>query len=153
MNEYLLVCERNFCRQMYSKILKSGSSVYSSVFFSSVCNSMPSKFFVRVVRSGALVYNSYFFQNRRFTEIIRHQNLNTRLPTRQDGFQNRDRIYFIPKSFPCLLLFLCTFPQTIKLALKFKDFPAPTAIFKDFEGLKFVFIKFKDFQGASEPCM
>ena len=41
----------------------------------------------------------------------------------------------------------------IKLAPKFKDVPAPTAIFKDFEGLNFVFIKFKDFQGASEPCM
>ena len=64
--------EEKFYRQMYSKILKSGSSVYNSVFFSSVCNSMPSKFFVRVVRSGALVYNSYFFQNRRFTKIIRH---------------------------------------------------------------------------------
>ena len=33
------------------------------------------------------------------------------------------------------------------------DFPAPIAIFKDFEGLKFVFIKFKDFHGASEPCI
>ena len=70
--EILVGRKRNFYRQMYSKILISGSSVYNSVFFSSVCNSMPSKFFVGVVRSGALVYNSYFFQNRRFTEIIRH---------------------------------------------------------------------------------
>ena len=51
---------------MYSKILISGSSVYNSVFFSSECNSMPSKFIIRVVRSGALVYNSYFFSEQAF---------------------------------------------------------------------------------------
>ena len=128
---------------MFCKILISGSSVYNSVFFSSVCNSMPSKFFVRFVRSGALVYNSYFFSEQAF-----YGNYST-----LDSEHAVATVYFIPKSFPCLLLFLCSFPQTIKLALKFKDFPAPTAIFKDFEGLNFVFIKFKDFQGASEPCM
>ena len=37
----------------------------------------------------------------------------------------------------CLLLVLCSSPLTIKLALKFKDFPVPTAIFKDFQGLEF----------------
>ena len=31
------------------------------------------------------------------------------------------------------------FSLTIKLALKFKDFPVPTAIFKDFQGLEFSF--------------
>ena len=35
---------------------------------------------------------------------------------------------FILKLFLCLL-------DWIKLALKFKDFPAPTSIFKDFQGL------------------
>ena len=42
----------------------------------------------------------------------------------------------------------------IKLALKFKDFPAPTAIFKDLQGLEFLFPNsrtFKDYQGACEP--
>ena len=34
----------------------------------------------------------------------------------------------------------------IKLASTFKDFPALTAIFKDFQGLDF-----KDFQGACKP--
>ena len=33
----------------------------------------------------------------------------------------------------------------LKLVPKFKDFPAPAAIFKEFQG-------FKDFQGAFEPC-
>ena len=40
----------------------------------------------------------------------------------------------------------------IKLAPKFKDFPAPTAIFKDFQGLELFISNFKDFQGACEPC-
>ena len=37
----------------------------------------------------------------------------------------------------------------IKLAPKFKDFPAPTAIFKDFQGLELFISNFKDFQGVS----
>ena len=41
--------------------------------------------------------------------------------------------------FLCLLLFLWNSTYTIKLALKFKDFPAPTAIFKDFQGCEFSF--------------
>ena len=44
----------------------------------------------------------------------------------------------------------------IKLAPKFKDFPAPTAIFKDFQGLELLFQisrTFKEFQGACEPCV
>ena len=60
----------------------------------------PSNFFSRIVRSEALVYNSFFFfQNSRFTEIIRLQTLQflTRLPTRQDGFQNRDKAYTIER--------------------------------------------------------
>ena len=35
--------------------------------------------------------------------------------------------------------FSLEFNLTIKLAPKFKDFPAPTAIFKDFHGLEFFF--------------
>jgi len=38
--------------------------------------------------------------------------------------------------------------------LKYEDLPVPTAIFKDFEGLEFLFKiprTFKDFQGAHEP--
>ena len=37
----------------------------------------------------------------------------------------------------------------IKLAPKFKDFPAPTTIFKDFQGLELFISNFKDFQGLS----
>ena len=37
----------------------------------------------------------------------------------------------------------------IELAPKFKDFPAPTAIFKDFQGLELFISNFKDFQGLS----
>ena len=49
---------------------------------------------------------------------------------------------FMLKVFLCLL-------GWIRWAPKFKDFLAPTAIFKDFQGLEFFFIfKFKDFQGA-----
>ena len=46
---------------------------------------------------------------------------------------------FILKVFLCLLLFVLSSTLTMKLALKLKDFAAPTAIFKDF-------------QGAREPC-
>ena len=46
---------------------------------------------------------------------------------------------FFPKVFLCLLLFLCSSPQTIKLTLKFQDFQAPTAIVKDFQCPEFLF--------------
>ena len=47
-------------------------------------------------------------------------------------------------SFP--LQFSLNYLMKLKLiAPKFKDFPAPAAIFKEFQG-------FKDFQGAFEPC-
>ena len=39
--------------------------------------------------------------------------------------------------------------KDFKLALKFKDFPAPTAIFKDFQGREFLLqnsMSFRDFQ-------
>ena len=36
----------------------------------------------------------------------------------------------------------------IKWAQKFKDFPRPTAVFKDFQGVKLI-SKFKNFQGLS----
>ena len=45
----------------------------------------------------------------------------------------------------------------MKLATNFKDFPALTALFKDFQCLEFYFENqglsrtFKDFQGACEP--
>ena len=39
--------------------------------------------------------------------------------------------------------FSLEFNLTIKLALKFKDLPAPTAIFKDFHGLEFFSTTFK----------
>ena len=42
----------------------------------------------------------------------------------------------------------------MKLDTNFKDFPAMTVIFKDFQGLEFLFwnsMTFKDFQGACEP--
>ena len=49
--------------------------------------------------SEALVYKSYFFPNSRSTEIIQPLILIqslwflTRLPTRQDGVENRDKVY------------------------------------------------------------
>ena len=63
----------------------------------------PPKFFSTILCFAALVYNWYFFQNSRFTEIMRHkiliQTLSflTRLPTRQDGVENRDKVYW-PKT-------------------------------------------------------
>ena len=62
---------------------------------------------------------------------------------------------FIPKVFLCLLLLLWKSNLTLKLALKFTDFPTPTAVFKDFQGLWSSFLNsriFKDFQAACEPC-
>ena len=47
----------------------------------------------------ALVFKSYFFQKSHYAEIIQHQILIqtlqflTRLPTRQDGVKNRDKVY------------------------------------------------------------
>ena len=46
-----------------------------------------------------------------------------------------------------------TLNYEVYLALEFKDFPAPTAIFKDFEGPWIFISKFKDFQGVCEPCV
>ena len=40
---------------------------------------------------------------------------------------------FIPKVFLCLLIFL------YKVGIEIQDFPAPTAIYKDFQGLEFLF--------------
>ena len=40
--------------------------------------------------------------------------------------------------------------------ISYDDFPALTAIFKDFQGLEFLFWNsrtFKDFKGACEPCL
>ena len=62
----------------------------------------PSNFFRRILRNEALVYKSYFFQNSRSTEIIQdsHTITDTQsltvlgcLPTRQDGIENRDKVY------------------------------------------------------------
>ena len=58
----------------------------------------PSNFPSRIVRREALVYNPYFFSaDTRFMEIFRHRFSNTviltRSPTRQDGFQNPDKVY------------------------------------------------------------
>ena len=56
-------------------------------------------FFRTILCFVPLVLNWYFFQNSRFKEIIRHyvliQTLSflTRLPTRQDGVENRDKVY------------------------------------------------------------
>ena len=46
---------------------------------------------------------------------------------------------FIPKVFLCLLFFLWSSTYSFRLALKFKDFPSPTTIFKDFQGLELLF--------------
>ena len=39
----------------------------------------------------------------------------------------------------------------MKLALKFKDFPAPTAIFKDFQDLEFLFSNSRTFKVCVNP--
>ena len=57
----------------------------------------PSDFFSRIVRSEALVHNA--FQNSRLRKLfdIRFSYTNTvifhAVATRQDGFQNRDKVY------------------------------------------------------------
>ena len=59
----------------------------------------PSIFFSKILRSEAFVYNSYFFQNSCSTEILLHLILIqrllflSRLPTSQDGVENRDKVY------------------------------------------------------------
>ena len=60
----------------------------------------PSIFFRRILRSEALVYNSYIFFRtpvlRKLFDIrfsFKHCKFLTRLPTRQDGFENRDKVY------------------------------------------------------------
>ena len=47
--------------------------------------------------------------------------------------------------FNILNIFLCLLGW-IKLAPKFKDFPAPTANFKDFQGLEFLFQNSRTFK-------
>ena len=55
---------------------------------------------------------------------------------------------FYPEGLPVFAPFALGW---IKLAQKFKDFPRPTAVFKDFQGVKLI-SKFKNFQGLSS-CM
>ena len=78
-------------RQIYGK---SKASLWRNL-----STGTPPNFFRTILCFVALVYNWYFFQNSRFTEIIRHKILVqtllflTRLPTRQDGVENRDKVY------------------------------------------------------------
>ena len=54
--------------------------------------------------------------------------------------------------YPELLSVFTPFPLGwIKLAPKFKDFPATTAIFKGFQGLEFLFSNSRTFK-CGEPC-
>ena len=59
----------------------------------------PSDFFSRIVRSEALVHNAYFFQDSRLRKLfdVKFSYTNTvifhAVATRQDGFQNRDKVY------------------------------------------------------------
>ena len=75
----------------------------------------PSIFFRRILRSEALVYNSYIFFRtlvlRKLFDIrfsFKHCKFLTRLPTRQGGFENRDKVYLQKRfgyarhfEFPC----------------------------------------------------
>ena len=62
---------------------------------------------------------------------------------------------FYPKALSAFARFSLEFYLNYKvyLALEFKDFSAPTAIFQDFEGPWIFISKFKDFQGVCEPCV
>ena len=90
---HIFVCNfpGTFLQTNVQKILKRGSRSCSA------CNAL--NFFSRILKSEALVYKSYFFEKSRFTKIIRHQILIqilyflTRLPTRQDGVETRDKVY------------------------------------------------------------
>ena len=64
-----------------------------------LAHATPSIFFSKILRSEVFVYNSYFFQNSCSTEIFLHLILIqrllflSRLPTSQDGVENRDKVY------------------------------------------------------------
>ena len=69
----------------------------------------PLIFFSTILRSEALVYNSYFFSEQPFygnyatldfhtNTVISHAFAVT-LPTRQDGVENRDKVYYMPYLF------------------------------------------------------
>ena len=68
---------------------------FKTVVLGHLAHVTPSVFFSRFLRSEA-----FFFQNSHSTEIIRHLILRqtllflTRLPARQDGVENRDKVYF-----------------------------------------------------------
>jgi len=53
--------------------------------------------------------------------------------SRHEKFYSEGLSVFAPFSLEFYLTY------KVYLALKFKDFPAPTAIFKDFQGLEFLF--------------
>ena len=71
---------------------------FKKVVIGLLVHATPSSFFSKILRE-ALVYKSYFCQNSRSKEIIRHQILIQTLqffmrsPTRQDGVENRDKVY------------------------------------------------------------
>ena len=54
----------------------------------------PPKFFSAILYLVALVYNCYFFQNSRFRFHTNTVTVLTRLPTRQDGVENRVKVYY-----------------------------------------------------------
>ena len=60
---------------------------------------MPSNFFSRILKSEALVNNSYFFKAAVLQKLLdirflyKHCNFSRRLPTRQDGVENCDKVY------------------------------------------------------------
>ena len=96
---HIFVC--NFSRDFLTyKCIEN----FKKWFLSLLAHVTPSIFFSRFFRSEALVSNSYFFQNSHSTEIIGHQLLIqtlqflTRLPTRQDGVENRDKVYIASQS-------------------------------------------------------
>ena len=78
-------------RQMYRKFKKNGSRSFSA------CNAL--NLFSRIL-SETLAYNSFFFFSEQpfygnYTTLDSHTNtvILTRLPTRQDGVENRNKGY------------------------------------------------------------
>ena len=90
---------------IHLSVRKSRENIQTDIWKASLWGNLstdtPPKFFSKILCLLASVYNFFFFffTKSRYAEIIRHQILIqtlqflTRLPTRQDGIKNRDKVY------------------------------------------------------------
>ena len=84
---------------LYYTLQTNVKKIFKNGCRSSGCNAL--NFFSRILRSKDLVYNSYIFPEQPFygnyTTLDTHTNavykFLTRLPTRQDGVENGDKVY------------------------------------------------------------